>query len=368
MTDSSRPEPLVPADVDLRGLEYMPLLGGKLFGSDFNLDANDTEFRVAVRLWWAAWNQVPAGSLPGLDARVRNLAGLEENPSKWKKVRERVLHGFFECTDGRLYHKVLAQQALIAWEKRAESIAERDNEAERQRRVRAERKRLFEELRGVGVTPKYDIKMDDLRALVTEHVTRTVTPSVTVTQPAPVTVTVTQTHTAKTGRDGTGQEIQERARVDATTLRALAEGTTEPEDPAIGAGTRYGLAARAMRQKGCAATPGDPRLRQLVDQGASLEEFEAVGAEAAEKSKGPAWALTALINRRAEAATVQLAAAPAPPPWHETRAGVSQRGQELGVGAWPDVENASIRKGVTPSYAAYRTEVIAAHNAAGGST
>lgn len=97
------------------------------------------------------------------------------------------------------------------------------------------------------------------------------------------------------------------AQPDATTLRALAEGTAEPEDPAISAGTRYGLAARAMRQAGCAATPGDPRLRQLVDQGADIAEFEAVGAEAADKGKGAAWALTALINRRADAAKVRLA-------------------------------------------------------------
>lgn len=102
------------------------------------------------------------------------------------------------------------------------------------------------------------------------------------------------------------EEIQ-GARPDATTLRALAEGTAEPEDPAISAGTRYGLAARAMRQAGCAATPGDPRLRQLVDQGADIAEFEAVGAEAADKGKGAAWALTALINRRADAAKVRLA-------------------------------------------------------------
>lgn len=159
------------------------------------------------------------------------------------------------------------------------------------------------------------------------------------------------------------QTPEQGARPDATTLRALAEGTAEPEDPAIGAGTRYGLAARAMRQKGCAATPGDPRLRQLVDQGASLEEFEAVGAEAADKGKGPAWALTALINRRKDAEQLRLAPAAAPPAWHETRDGVSARGQQLGIGAWQDVERASIAKGVSPRYDAYRKRVLEADEA-----
>lgn len=159
------------------------------------------------------------------------------------------------------------------------------------------------------------------------------------------------------------QTPEQGVRPDATTLRALAEGTAEPEDPAIGAGTRYGLAARAMRQRGCVATPGDPRLRQLVDQGASLEEFEAVGAEAANKGKGPAWALTALINRRKDAAEVRLAPAAAPPPWHETRDGISNRGQALGLGAWQDFERESMAKGISPRYDAYRKRVLEADQA-----
>ena len=123
-----------------------------------------------------------------------------------------------------------------------------------------------------------------------------------------------------------------------------------------------------MRQQGCDVSPGDPRLRTLVDQGATLEEFEAAGAEAAKAGKRAAWALAALINRRAEAAKTVLAAAPAGPAWHETRDGVSKRGQELGLGRWQEVEQAQLRKGISPSYAAYRTQVIAADSAAGGAS
>ncbi len=154
-------------------------------------------------------------------------------------------------------------------------------------------------------------------------------------------------------------EIQ-GAQPDVTTSRALVEGEVEPENPAEGAGTRYGLAAKAMRQRGCAANPGDPRLRTLVDQGASIEEFEALGAEAADKGKGPAWALTALVNRRQEAADTRLAPQAAAPPWHESRDGVSARAQQLGMQAWPDFTNDAIRKGTTPSWSAYRNQVIMA--------
>ena len=156
---------------------------------------------------------------------------------------------------------------------------------------------------------------------------------------------------------------------DATTSRG-AQGEPEPPTPAPlpGSGSPYGLAALAMRQQGCDVSPGDPRLRTLVDQGATLEEFEAAGAEAAKAGKRAAWALAALINRRAEAAKTVLAAAPAGPAWHETRDGVSKRGQELGLGRWQEVEQAQLRKGISPSYAAYRTQVIAADSAAGGAS
>lgn len=209
MNGAALPPPLVPAEVDLRGLEYMPLLGARLFGSDFDLDASDAEFRVGLRLWWAAWNQVPAGSLPSEDHRIRGLAGLAENPSKWNKVRDRALGGFVKCSDGRLYHPIVAEQALIAWDKRAEHLQERENEAERQRRVRADRKRMFAELRAVGVTPKYDTGTTELRELHRANVTEKVTPHVTVTPIPPVTVTERVMITAKTGRDGTGHKEQE---------------------------------------------------------------------------------------------------------------------------------------------------------------
>jgi Protein of unknown function (DUF1376) len=199
------PAPLVPAEVDLRGLEYMPLMGDRLFSSDFNLDADDTEFRVGLRLWWQAWKQVPAGSLPSEERRLCKLAGLEEAPAKWKRVRHQALHGFVQCADGRLYHPIIAQQALIAWEKRAEHVADAAGAADRKRRDRMERKSMFDDLRAAGITPAWDIKKEDLRRLHSERVTAPVTPPVTVTGHDQVTPPVTVTVTAKTGRYETGQ-------------------------------------------------------------------------------------------------------------------------------------------------------------------
>lgn len=112
------PEPLTPAECDLRGLEYMPLLGAHLFGSEFNAKATDLEFRVAVTLWWAAWTQHPAASLPDDDAALCKFADLGRDLKTWRKIRACALHGFVKCSDGRLYHGTLAKQANIAWEKR----------------------------------------------------------------------------------------------------------------------------------------------------------------------------------------------------------------------------------------------------------
>lgn len=114
------PDPLVPAEVDLRGLEYMPLFGNHLFGSEFNAVCSDTEWRAGMTLWWAAWNQQPAGSLPNDDTALCRLADLGRDLKLWKKIRANALRGFVECADGRLYHPFLCRQVLVAWEKRVQ--------------------------------------------------------------------------------------------------------------------------------------------------------------------------------------------------------------------------------------------------------
>lgn len=117
MTDQL-PDPLVPAEVDLRGLDYMPFFGNHLFGSDFNARCTDAEWRAGVTLWWAAWNQQPAGSLPDDDMSLCRLADLGRDVKLWRKVKANAMRGFVKCSDDRLYHSFLCKQVLVAWEKR----------------------------------------------------------------------------------------------------------------------------------------------------------------------------------------------------------------------------------------------------------
>jgi hypothetical protein len=120
-TGGETPDPLVPAEVDLRGLEYMPLFGGRLFSSRFDAKASDSEFRAALNLWWQAWIQVPAASLPNDDDELCKLAGLARNLDAWHAVRDRALHGFTLASDGRFYHEILAQHALAVWMRRVDA-------------------------------------------------------------------------------------------------------------------------------------------------------------------------------------------------------------------------------------------------------
>lgn len=128
----SRPAPLTPADCDLKGLTFMPLDVLRLRDSDLALSATGDEFKAAVLLWCASWHQTPAASLPNDDRLLALLARVDAKT--WKKVRTLALWNWVECDDGRLYHPVVAEKALEAWQ---------DRQAYRRKRE-ADKKRLKE--------------------------------------------------------------------------------------------------------------------------------------------------------------------------------------------------------------------------------
>lgn len=140
MTDL--PDPSVPADCDLRGYDYMPLFGHKLFSSTFDAKATDAEFRAAMRLWWSAYaEQCPAASLPDDDDVLCKAAGFGRDVKAWRKVKDRALHGFVKCSDGRLYHFALSEEAVKAYAFRLKNDAKRDTDRERLQRWRDARKK-----------------------------------------------------------------------------------------------------------------------------------------------------------------------------------------------------------------------------------
>jgi hypothetical protein len=117
MTDKL-PDPLVPQHVDISTYEWMPLYGDRLKESDHN-SCTDSEFRASINLWWSAWKQVPAGSLPNDDKVLCKAADLGRDVRAWMKVKAVALRHFVLCSDGRLYHRVLGPLAIEAFKHKA---------------------------------------------------------------------------------------------------------------------------------------------------------------------------------------------------------------------------------------------------------
>lgn len=101
--------PLVRASADLRDFPHTPLFRSRLFGSSFHARATDAEWRAGVTLWLKSWDQEPAGSLPNDDIELCRLAELARDMKTWKKIREGSMRGWILCSDGRLYHPVVAE-------------------------------------------------------------------------------------------------------------------------------------------------------------------------------------------------------------------------------------------------------------------
>lgn len=146
MTD--RPDTLVPAEVDLRGLPFMPLDVIRLMDSDLFALSSGDEFKAAVALWCKAWQQTPAGSLP-VDDRV--LAHLSGAGAKWKKVKAMALRGWEKCSDDRYYHALIAEKAQEAWEHRLKHRDRLERNADKLRQWR-EKKQLQDALNNDVVT------------------------------------------------------------------------------------------------------------------------------------------------------------------------------------------------------------------------
>ena len=122
-------EPLTPPDCDLRDFPYMPMDVARVLDSDVYALATSDEFRAAFTLWCKSWTQIPAASLPDDDRILAHLSGAGP---KWKKVKEMALRGFVKCSDGRLYHSIVAEKANGAWNKK-QSFRERSRKGNEKR-------------------------------------------------------------------------------------------------------------------------------------------------------------------------------------------------------------------------------------------
>lgn len=111
-------EPLTPPDCDLRDFRFMPLELERLRKSKAWLWARrqpEIGFYM-LNLWATSWHEVPAASLEDDDDVLADAAMCD--PKRWSKVKDKVLHGWVKCADGRLYHSVVAEKAVESWDKK----------------------------------------------------------------------------------------------------------------------------------------------------------------------------------------------------------------------------------------------------------
>lgn len=281
---SELPSPLVPPEVDLRGLPWMRLDTGRLLDSDLFALSNGYEFKAAVALWCKSWTQIPAASLP-VDDRI--LAHLSGAGTGWKKLKAMALRGWVECSDGRLYHPVVAEQALMAWDERVAYRGKQEADAERKRNERIARDKMFEALKAYGIAPKWNTPTSELRDML-ERVTDL--SRVTGGDPSHGRdEDVRNLSPAKrgTGRDGTGE-----GSLKASLSFGAGEGSGEsgllvtdangkPTPPlddaqAIGIGVP---AAKRLRAIGIRVTALDPTLLALCSEKFTVEEMALMAAE-----------------------------------------------------------------------------------------
>lgn len=273
----TRPAPMVPAEADLRDFAFLPLDVLRLRDSDLACVEDAEVFRAAVLSWCVAWHQVPAASLPDDDAVLARLLGYGRDVKAWRRVRAAGgLRGWVLCDDGRMYHPVVSDKARGAW---ASKLAQR---------ARTEAAR----------TARAAARQTGSRALSQSRA-------------ASVTDTVADSVTASKGQgEGEGINTQHAPPPGA---RAVCDDPPEahgmPPTPA-------GMVCRALREVGVERTnPGDARLQALLAQGATVDEFIGLGAEAlAKRVHDPfAWVLVVLPKRRAEAGGLLLQGSPVAP-------------------------------------------------------
>jgi hypothetical protein len=173
MTDRP-PSPLTPADLDLHEYPSMLLDVVRIRDSDLIAHPNAEVVRYSLLSWCISWHQTPAGSLPDDDDILARLLGHGRDVKGWKKMRAAgVLHGWIRCSDGRLYHPIVAEKAVEAMQ----AMMKQKNRTEAARQ--AKRQKMSQSGNGAPTEDVTDPVTGEVTTVATEYVTSSVTETVT---------------------------------------------------------------------------------------------------------------------------------------------------------------------------------------------
>ena len=307
------PKPLTQEDCDLRDFAFMPLDVTRLRDSDLAALETPEACWAAVLLWCASWHQIPAASLPDEDRILANLAGFGRVVKEWMKVKDGALRGWIKCSDGRLYHPVVADKAITAWKSKLEQAWRTELARIKKHNQRHPDKQLP------------DISFDEFMS----RRTSSNSPEDTVILSQGQNATVPQSSLEKPhpiDRD-TDRDIDNKTHI--------ASGSSNSTT-----GSPAGIVCARLKSDGILdVNPMHPKLLALLDAGLSVEEIAAVGPEAKQKSKGFAWILATAEGRRRDAATVLPIPEKQTKPWYITASGIEAKAAELGIdGRMPHIK------------------------------
>ncbi|WP_418122274.1 hypothetical protein [Variovorax sp. 160MFSha2.1] len=293
-------DPLVPAECDLRDFPYLPVDVQRLLTSETWVLGKGDERAAAMALWLQSWHQVPAASLPENDRMLGHLAQV----ANWKRVKPQALRGWVLCTDGRLYHPVVAEKALEAWvEKLVNSFSGSIGNASR----------WGIEVDTASTLGQILFALDCLRKLAPQSKVfkkKAVAKIVAGSPPeSPPDNAGGSPPDAEKHRPPIAREEKRREGIN----RETDAGGRDPDPPAATPGTTAGEACKAMRQAGLQdANPGHPELIALLAAGMTVDELACAASDTARAGKGFVYALRTAASRRRDAANVGTLPAAAP--------------------------------------------------------
>lgn len=298
------PAPLVPADVDLRDYPAMLLDVVRLRDSELAGHPDGNIFRDNVLSWCVAWHQQPAGSLPDDDASLAKLLGYGRDIKGWARARAKgSLRGWIKCSDGRLYHPVVAEKANEAWRSKL-----RQQWLKECARVRKHNQRHklnlsvpdFDDWLSLGCPQGHTLHVPVTSAQCHEG------------QAPPVHKdNATVSHVKHAPIEGNRREEKGILKT-----IPIAHATTESTGVAT---TTGGDACARLRQAGMAdCNPQHPRLLALIAAGVTADEIAEAGREALGKGKGFPWALGMIEGRRRDAASAPPVPGGTSPPRRQT--------------------------------------------------
>ncbi len=268
-----------------------------------------------LMLWLTAWRQEPCGSLPDDDELI--AAKLSMPLKTFAKVRAKLMRGWWQAEDGRLYHDTVTKRVL-------EMLAAR--EAERRRKAEYRQRKDAERLAASGGPPDLSHgttgghQQDDARN--------------------------------DTGRDDTGTGTGTSTGKEENTHHART--TTGLVGVDVQTPTKAGEVCRAIKARKVAdVNPSNPELNALIAKGVPVETFEAAADICAKSNppKGFAYLLGIVKRQLGEAAAIASGVGMPEKAWDVDRTTIEAKGVELGLGRW-DEHDLRVDRETFPQYTA----------------